>query len=91
MRLHRLFSFSMHVGCQLSGIGVVVFLRRQDVGVGVDGEVGFLQVRRGLVGVWGDSSGPLLLAGHFLIDRGRWLQSVFPHLQLTGYKLVSVS
>lgn len=87
MRLYRLFSFAMHVGCQLSGTGVVVVLRRQDVGVGVHGEVDFLQVRRGLVGVWGDSFGLLLLAGHFLIDWGRWRQSVvFPHLQLTGYK-----
>lgn len=87
MRLYRLFSFPMHVACQLSGTGVVVLLQRQDVGVGVHGEVDFLQVLRGLVGVWGDSFGLLLLAGHFLIDWGHWLQSlVFPNLQLTGYK-----
>lgn len=87
MRLYRLFSFSMRVGCQLSGTGVVVFLQRQDAGVGVHGVVGFLQVPRGLLSVWGDSFRLLLLDPHFLIDWGHWLQSVvFPHLQLTGYR-----
>lgn len=78
----------MHAGCQLSGTGVVVVLRRRrDVGVGVHGEVDFLPVQRGLGGVWEDSFGPLLLAGHFLIDWSHWLLSeVFPHLQLAGYK-----
>lgn len=85
MRLYRLFSFSVHVRCQLSGTGVVVVLQRQDVGVGVDGEVDFLQVWRGLVAVWGDAFSLLLLAAHFLIDRGHW-SVVFLHLQLTGYK-----
>lgn len=87
MRLYLLFSFAMHVESQLSGTGVMVVLRQQDVGVGVQGEVDFLQVRRCLVGVWGDCFGLLPLAAHFLIYWGHWLHSVvFPHLQLTGDK-----
>lgn len=81
-----LFSFAVHVGRQPSGTGVVVVLWWPDVGVGVHGEVYFLQVRRGLVMVWGDPAS-LTLAGHFLVDYHRRLRSVvFPHPQLTGYK-----
>lgn len=89
MRLYRLFfSFSVCVGRQPSGTGVVVVLRRPDVGVGVHREVDFLQVSRGLRVVWGDPAGLLLLlAGHFLVNCDRRLRSVvFSHLQLTGHK-----
>lgn len=55
---------------ELSGRGVVFILSLSDVGVSVDGEVGFLHKRRGLVVILGCSC-PLLLPGHFLIDRGR--------------------
>lgn len=90
MSLYRLFSFPVRVGRQPPGAGVVVLLRRPDVGVGVHGEVDFLQVRMGPLVAWGDPAVRpplLLLAGHFLVDRHRRLRSlVFPHLQLTGYK-----
>lgn len=80
----------MYVGRQRSGTGVVVVLRRPDVGVGVHREVDFLQVPRGLREVWGGPAGlllRLLLAGHFLVNCDRRLRSVvFPHLQLTGHK-----
>lgn len=80
------FSCYVYVGRQPSGTGVVVVLRRPDVGVGVHREVDFLQVSRGLRVVWGDPAGLLLLllVGHFLVNCDRRLQSVvFPHLQLT--------
>lgn len=90
MRLYRLFfSFSASVGGQRSGTGVVVVLLQPDVGVGVHGEVDFLQVPRGLRVVWGGPAGLLLLllAGHFLINCVRRLRSmVFSHLQLRGHK-----
>lgn len=52
---------------ELSGAGVIVVLRLPEAGVGVHGEVGFLQVGGGLVAILGNY-GTLLLPAHFLID-----------------------
>lgn len=57
---------------ELSGTGVVVVLRLPEAGVGVHGEVGFLQVGRGLVAILGNY-GTLLLPVHFLVDDNRRL------------------